>query len=129
MINFLQQESNANIDLLVAESAERTATFFGDILDNPIGRGIIVFLNITVASGTGGLTIHIDLVDPASGQIAGIANSASVTAVGLHTYAIYPGIVNSTADNPITLSRKLRVRVTTGDASAYTYSIGATLLR
>lgn len=118
-------------------SAARTATVYSDTQRNLYGsRGVQIVLNVTVASGTGGLTLTIEQFDPASGSWFAI--TAAPTAVTATTstpkvYAVYPNGTATATTNVTALTSTLipatwRVKVTAGDSSSYTYSVGYSLL-
>jgi hypothetical protein len=63
------------------------------------------------------------------GYFALHAAPAAVVATGLQVYALYPGVSGGAVSQPtqIVLPRTWRVRVVHGDATNYTYSVGASL--
>lgn len=116
-------------ELVVLASAAQTTTQTQADQDNASARGIVVILNVTVASGTGGLTLEIDGKDPGSGTYYALLTGTSVTTTGQKVYRVYPGLTasaNATASD--VLPKTWRVKITAGDASSYTYSVGAILL-
>jgi hypothetical protein len=109
-------------------SAARTTVQSVD-LTNYNARGIQVILNVTAASGTGGLTVNIRGKDPVSGNYYILhAAPTAVTATGLKVYELYPGIGAAagdlTARASAILPRSFNLQVAVGDASSYTYSLG-----
>ena len=121
-------------DALEVASAARTSGYIGPTHVNTTGsRGILIYLNVTAASGPGGLQCTLENLDPVSGQWAQ-ANSTptAITASGLQKYMVYPGAASTnpgssqTASGP--LCRQWRIHVFAGDATSYTYSLGYTLL-
>ena len=123
-------------DLLLA-SAARTATVFTPNIVNYNAKGIILFLNITAASGTGGLGIGIITVDPVSGQTLQLnASTTKITATGIYGYVLYPGAsapgvagaYSVQQFTPAPLGRAFTVQVQAGDGTSYTYSLGYTLI-
>lgn len=123
-----------NLDKTVLVSAARTATTLSADFVNNYGRGVMVFLNVTVAAvGTGGLQVVIQGKDPVSGNYYQL-NSAptAIVAVSQKLYILYPGSSNTggSADQVCggCLPRTWRIRVIHGDATSYTYSVGATIL-
>jgi hypothetical protein len=117
-------------------SGARTATTVSPVQTNHNAKGIIVFLNITLASGTGGLQVDIRGRDPVSNNPADlIPIPTAITAAGLYLYELFPG--SSTAGvagaNKVqqrtqgVLPRSFDVAVLHGDASSYTYSLGYAL--
>ena len=94
--------------------------------------GILVVLDVTAASGTGGLTLRINAHDQASSQAVPLnAAPTAVTATGTTSYALYPfGVVagSVTQATSFYLPRMFSISVAVGDASSYTYSLGYCLL-
>lgn len=119
-----------NIDGTALASASRAVTTSSVDIINYNHRGIIFFLNVTVASGTGGLQLSIQVKDPISGQYVGLnALPAAVTTTGIRAYSFYPGIsAVGTQGTSGALSRTFRVQVIVGDATSYTYSVGYSLI-
>lgn len=123
-----------NIALL--SSAARTAAVTSasqTVRRNTRQRGVLVLLDVTAASGTGGLTLSVNYVDPVSGKTVAIATaSAAVTATGSKTYIVYPGAVitggSVTQAIQLPLPSHWNVSVAVGDTSSYTYSVSACLL-
>jgi hypothetical protein len=119
-----------NVTLLA--SATRTSTTSSADQTNYNGRGVLVYLNVTAASGTGGLTLTIQAKDPVTGTYQTL-NSAptAVTATGFKTYELYPGAATTgglTQAVQQPLPRTWRVQVAHGDSSNYTYSVSASVL-
>jgi hypothetical protein len=111
---------------LLLASAARTATTTSPVLRNRRHRGLQLVLNVTVASGTGGLTLHIQQVDRDTGNAIDLAvDSTTVTATGTYGFQMAPGAGSAT---PLYLPTDWQVEVVHGDASSYTYSLSATLL-
>ena len=112
-------------------SATRTATAVTPTLTNTSASQIIAFLNVTAASGTGGLQVEIQAQDPASGNWQGInAVPAAVTTPGLFAYAVLANTgANMTQVTAGSVPRTVRVEVVAGDASSYTYSLGYALIK
>lgn len=106
-------------------SGTRTATTTSSTFTNPRGIGVLLFLNVTTASGAGGLQVQAQAVDPTSGAVLAI-NSAptAVTATGLKVYAIYPGhSAGATQSTSGVLPRQWNVKVTHGNSDSYAYSV------
>jgi len=111
---------------LLLASAARTATTSSPTLRNRWHRGVQLVLNVTAASGTGGLTLHIQQVDRDSGNTIDLAvDSATITATGTYGFQMAPTANAATA---LYLPTDWCVKVVHGDGSSYTYSLGATLL-
>jgi hypothetical protein len=118
----------------LALAARTTATNSAD-LTNGNHRGVLAFLNVTAASGTGGLTLSVKGKDPVSGSYAALVTAtAAVTATGLYVYGAGAGWPNGASFEGVTLSRPVppprtfRVEIAVGDASSYTYSVGYALV-
>jgi hypothetical protein len=114
----------------LASAARAAQTESADIV-NVNCRGAVIFLNVTAASGTGGLQVVVRGKDPVSGAYVNLNNvPTAVIATGLLVYTFYPG---ATAVGAATfqgvLPRTFRIRVIHGDASSYTYSVGYSLTR
>lgn len=112
-------------------SAARTITITSPIQTNYNAKGIIVFLNVTAASGVGGLFTRVRVYDPVSNSAVYLnAQPAAVTATGMYTYVLYPGASGGafTQITPAMLPRTWEVFVTPVDASSYTYSVGYSLI-
>ena len=121
-------------------SQARTATTSTNAIDGTGFRGIMVFLNVTTASGTGGLTLFFEHQDPVSGlwAVTAVQSAAAITTTGLRPYLAGQGIGLGSnlgaagapvfADRGHILTSAFRLRVTHGDASSYTYSIGYELI-
>lgn len=110
-------------------SLARTTGPSSPIQTNYNAKGVIIFLNVTAASGTGGLAVNINAVDPITGGQYGLnVSPAAVTAVGEYMYVLYPGATSSgngvKQSTALPLPRQWQVYVSVGDASSYTYSIG-----
>jgi hypothetical protein len=125
-----RQRGNTQGTLLA--SAARTAQTAFPTVTNYNARGVIVFLNVTVASGTGGLSVLVQGIDPTSGSGFNlIAATAAVTTTGQFSYELYPG---STTAGSVTqraagaLPRTWGGVMLVGNASSYTYSVGYSLI-
>lgn len=128
---------SGNMDGTLLASAARTATTLSAVQTNNNARGIILFLNITVASGAGGLRLTIHGRDPISNNDVQLnATPTAILATGIYTYELYPGataaaIAGSFSVNqftPAVLTRSWRAIVNVVDASSYTYSLGYSLI-
>lgn len=111
-------------------SAARTATTLSSTGQTLGYTGLIVYLNVTAASGTGGLTVRLFGVDPVTSAIATSATvSTAVTTVGLRVYHFGPGVgaANGGAASwgavAVMLGSQFALQVLHGDASSYTYSL------
>lgn len=123
---------------LLASGARTTAQSVA--VTNYNARGILLFLNITVASGTGGLRFSVQVVDPVSGGACNLmapTPTGFITTTGLYAIMVYPGDTATpqgsssnevNAHIPAALPRNFNVAVQVGDASSYTYSLGYALM-
>jgi len=128
--NWDLQRNNTEGTLLA--NAERTATVYGSDQTNYNARGLIVFLNVTGASGTGGLYVVIQGKD-ATGQYYTLNTSPpAVTGTGRFVYVLYPGATGTGDDvvqtTSLVLPRTWRVNIAHGDSSSYTYSVSYALI-
>jgi hypothetical protein len=114
-------------------SAARTATTATAKFTDPWAKILRLYLNVTVASGTGGLQPQIRGYDPVSGSpVALTTGGVAVTATGTYVYEL--GLAEGTAANNVKecvlrpLPEVWDVNVIAGDASSYTYSLGAEII-
>lgn len=122
-----------NVESSPIASAARTATNNSATQVNFNHTGVQFFLDVTVASGTGGLQLFLRGRDPASGKMIQLNTPpTAITAVGTYVFEFRPG---ATAFNDTTrlsvsiqLPRQFDVQVVHGDATSYTYSVGQVLL-
>jgi hypothetical protein len=119
-----------NVNATALTSAARTSQTVSANLTNYNATGLAVFIDVTVASGTGGLTIVVQGIDPISGTAVTIFTaSAALTTTGTRMYTLYPGItVGGNQAQSSVIPRTFRILVNHGDASSYTYSVGYSLL-
>jgi hypothetical protein len=129
--NWQRLQTAQNASLLA--SAARTAQTTSADQTNQNARGVQVVLNVTVASGTGGLQVKVQAKDSVSGQYYDLnADPTAVTTTGTYIYEVYPGV--GAASGSVTqrtssgLPQTWRVLVKVGDNSSYTYSIGASTI-
>lgn len=117
---------------VLAKGTTRTSSYTSPTYKAPTEAGILVVLDVTEASGTGGLTLRINAHDQASSQAVPLnADPTAVTATGTTSYALYPfGAVsgNVTQATEFYLPALFSISVTHGDSSSYTYSVGFCLL-
>lgn len=116
-------------------SAARTTAVSDVIPDENMANavGLYVWLVVTAASGTGGLTVSVKAVPPnatTGGVIIGAA-TAAVIANGATSLLIYPGAtaaVGATSAINATIPPRISFNVAVGDASSYTYAVYAYIL-
>jgi hypothetical protein len=138
LARILSYQQRAAIRGTVLASTARTASTSGSSVDWVRYKGVILFLNVTAASGTGGLAIFPEYQDPVSASWNRIYNypstSARITTVGLQILHIGRGIgatiggANQGGFCAAFLSSAIRFTVNHGDASSYTYSLGYELI-
>lgn len=114
------------------ESAARTASATGPQLSDPAAQSARLYLNVTAASGTGGLTLQLRGYDKVSGTAAVIfADASAITATGLYVFEIGPAVGAADTHRRAVLSAFLPVvwdaKVVAGDGSSYTYSLSSEL--
>ena len=120
-----------NIQGVLVPSGARTAAPAIPTQTNPNFRGVLLWLNVTVASGTGGLTTTIRGIEPVTGTaFVALLTATAVTATGLFTYVLYPGAVTGpfTLGTNGILPRVWTANVAAGDSSSYTYSLAYSML-
>lgn len=129
--NYERWRNNTEGTLLA--NAARTATTTSATQTNHNARGIIVFLNISVSGGTGGLQLRIRVKDPVTGAYFSVnAAPTLLIATGYYAFILYPGIGATVGDVTQTtsgvLGRTWDILVTHGDATSYTYNVGYQLI-
>lgn len=115
-----------NVEGTALVSAARVITTSSPDIILPNHKGIAAYLNVTVASGTGGLQTVVETKDPASGSYRQVNTTpTAITGTGLNVYSLYPGVgtANTIGINHI-LGGHARIKVIHGDGSSYTYSVG-----
>ncbi len=113
----------------LASATRTTSTITTDISARGF-RGLILYLNVTAASGTGGLTPRLIAKDPLSGVTSvSAAVSAAATSTGLRVFHFGPGVGTLSGTGigwgaaSVMLSNTFQLQVLHGDASNYTYSL------
>lgn len=117
---------------VLLESAARTATTATAQQKDPAMHSVRLYLDVTAASGTGGLTVQIRGYDRVSGAAAAIAkDTAAITAAGLYVFELAPSIAAADTQRRVALAAYLPVEwdvnVVHGDGSSYTYSLSGEL--
>lgn len=117
-------------------SAARTVEAASPNQTNYNARGVVVYLNITAASGTGGLLVRLAGVDPITGAPMYINPDVTpISAVGRYGFELCPGASsapvggNSYIHQRVAgvLPRTWQARVVPADGSSYTYSLAYAL--
>jgi hypothetical protein len=120
----------------LATSAARTSYWATTVQRNYGYSGIALLLNVTAASGTGGLKMGLDMCNPANTitQKLGTSPAAFITAIGQYCAIFYPGAAGNATWTPnpggvnTCLPEYYTASVVVGDASSYTYQLDACLL-
>lgn len=131
--------ARGNTSVVLLASAARTAGAQSAVQTNYNARGILVLLDISAASGTGGLTMSVIMPNPASGygwtlaQTNGALTSVQRYGIMLYPSAAAPGAslvtgISNLAYASMILPRSWIIGVAVGDASSYTYSVSAFLI-
>ena len=118
--------------VLLASGARNVSTSCAKQI-NKNARGLMIFVNVTAVSGSGGLLLKVRGYDPVSGAAGHINNDpVAITATGLYAFAYYPGatgagtILKQSTSAP--LPKEWDAYVYHQDGSSYTYSIGYTAI-
>jgi hypothetical protein len=129
---------NCNRDSAVSlASAARTTTTSGANITVENAKGVILYLNITAASGTGGLHLGLSGVFPDGSLTQTVSYQATgLTATGRTMMIIYPGGGAlctpagrvTGADYQLRIPPVIRPYVVHDDASSYTYTVEYQLL-
>lgn len=127
--NWERIRNNAEFTLLA--SGVRNANAISAFQPNVNSKGLHLILSVTNASGTGGLIVAIQGIDPTSGNPYGLNTAlAAIIANGTYTYELYPSSSGTGFSQKISgvLPRTFRVLITHGDGSNYTYSLGCSMI-
>lgn len=128
----IDREYNNVIGTLIASGPFTTTQTGSPTVPNLNFRGVTVTVNVTSA-GTGSITPQIQAQDPVSSTWYNLLGTVTaVTANGLYTYQLYPGIASGvgvtgsgvTQSVNYALPRIWRVNVTANNANSMTYSVG-----
>lgn len=117
-------------------SAARTATVACPVQNEVTARAIRLYLNITVASGSGGLQPVIRGYDKISGATVSLSTGGTaIVATGCYCYEMGLGLLSTAKQGNIEECQnrpvpvQWDVNVVAGDASSYTYSLSVEVLR
>lgn len=126
-------DSSVQIGLL--ESAARTATQATPKQQHYACKAIRLYLNITVASGTGGLQPVIRGYDLISGATVSLSTGGTaIVATGCYVYEMGLGLLSTAKQGNIEECQnrpapvQWDVNVVAGDSSSYTYSLSAEVI-
>lgn len=111
-------------------SGARTTTTASAIQSDYVLLALRLYLNVTVASGAGGLQPIVRGYDKVSGSAVALSTGGTaITATGLYVYEFALNVAAATGNVKEAVSRFLPtvwdVSVAHGDASSYTYSLSA----
>lgn len=114
-------------------SAARTVATTTAIQTDMLASAARFYLNITAASGTGGLTWQLLGYDPVSGVSAVLAaDTTAIIATGMYVFETgqftQAAANNVRVHNATLLPWRWAINLAVGDASSYTYSLGAEVL-
>ena len=126
---------NTRAQRTLLESAVRTANTSCAQQTDRFSKSARLYLNVTNASGTGGLTLQVRGYDKASADAQAFvifADTAAITATGQYTFDFAPGITSLTGDSRRRLFSGLLpinwdVNIVHADGSNYTYTLSADL--
>lgn len=106
-------------------SGARTVSTSSAAIDTGGLRVLTVFLDVTAVPGSGGLSVSVEMQDPATGQWSNcnFPSAPLVATVGLTQYQMPAGTVSATGCAVASLTPNVRVRVTHSTAVSYTYSV------
>jgi len=118
-------------------SAARTATANSPTKTNYNAKGVLLTLDVTISSGTGGLQVRPFTLDPVTGKKVYLSSSVtSITATGTYGYEFYPGSTTAAGSGSNNINQRIAtslprtwgVDVIAGDGTSYTYSLGYQLI-
>ena len=120
--------ANTKVQRSLLVSAARTASTACLLQADAVQQFVRLYLNVTAASGTGGLQPQIRGYDKISGAAVAISTGGvAVIATGLYVYEFVQSANVAAGAVKESLSRFLPVQwdvqVVHGDASSYTYSL------
>jgi hypothetical protein len=122
-----------NHEIVVLASAARTATLQSGDQSNPVGQGLILFLNVSAVTATPSITPYLQIKDMISDNYATVWTAATaVTATGQYTYLFALGgsgsVGSFTEAVNLRLGRTWRLGVTHADTDSITYSVSGVML-
>jgi hypothetical protein len=121
---------NADTGAIVTLSAAAAGGNSGD-LNNSIGRGLQLGINITALTGTAPtLTVTVQGKDSGSGTYYTLLQSAAIAGVGFTQLTVYPGApstANVSSSQPLPHTYRILYAVA-GTSPAVTATIGASVI-
>ncbi len=117
---------------VLLRSAVYTASHSSPVIVERAAQSARFYLNVTQASGTGGLTFTLRGYDLASGlPFIVVADSAPIVATGLYLFEVAPAVATAGGNLRVSFSALLPIAydvlMVHGDATNYTYSLSAEL--
>jgi hypothetical protein len=116
-------------------SAARTATTTSAAITNNNFTKLRVYLNVTAASGTGGLQLQLLAKDPVTAAYNAMHSAqpaVPITAIGEYYFDYTPAAVAATGGASAAFSifppSSLETKIVHGDGTSYTYSVGYELI-
>lgn len=123
--------SNLHHFAVALTSATRTANAASALQNGTRFAGIVVYLNVTAASGTGGLKVFVRGYAGSNAFRMNGGGSAK-TATGQYAYVLYPGGGSAAGDivdiNNVPVPATFDIQVTHADSSNYTYDVSFELI-
>lgn len=127
--------TDCSVQVGLLESAARTATVASPKQQHYACRAIRLYLNITAASGTGGLQPIIRGYDLVSGTAVALSTGGTaIVATGCYVYEMGLGLLSTAKQGNIEECQnrpapvQWDVSIAVGDASSYTYSLSAEVI-
>lgn len=121
-----------NHDTTVLASASRSATVNSADQTNLHCRGVLICFNVTVVPGVDTVQLSLQGKDPLSGEYIEIVTSTAVATTGARFIYLAPGAGSLGSFNNYfngQLPHTWRARMSHSGAGAFTYSVGAMLLK
>jgi hypothetical protein len=117
-------------ELTLLGSAARTADPTVTAETNNQHPGVLLVLDVSAASGTGGLSLSVRGYDPISDNTFDVlADPEAILATGTYAFLVAPAASRGANGLRVTeagyLPRKWDVAIVHGDGSSYTYSLAA----
>jgi hypothetical protein len=116
---------------LVSLAAAGAGTFVSFDQSNIFGRGVVVGVNISAASGTIAVVVTVEGKDQASGEYYDLLSSVSLTGTGFTLLTVYPGVTpanNAALSAPLPTTWRIKVVSGTGSMPAVTMTVGAAVI-
>jgi hypothetical protein len=121
-----------HLSAVALTSATRTATTATAKLPADRFLGIIVYLNVSAASGTGGLKVFVRGYDASGNAFKINGGGTAKTATGQYAYVVYPGGGTSAGDivdiQNAPVPATFDIQVNAADSSNYTYTVSYELI-